>query len=1133
MHYYTHNKNNNYNNQIQCNFTRSENILNPDLTNLHNDLKRFWELESLPQRSLLSDQEKACELHFLQHTKRTAEGRFCVKLPLISEPDCLGEYFYLAKRRFLNLERRFRKQHKLKSAYVDFIKEYRNLGHLSVSMVDRPEKAYFVPHHPVIREDSESTRLRVVFDASARASSGVSINDIQMIGPTIQDSLFNILIRFRQHRFVLSADIEKMYRQVLIDESDRDLQMILWRDAENKPMQAFRLNTVTYGYSSASFLATRCLWQAGEECDDEFIKTIIQNDIYVDDLLTSCNDSNQLRFIQRSVAKALSESGFFLRKYRSNLPALLSSDTNESHEKNLTISHSTNTLGLDWDPHSDTLRFPITLNDTGSITKRSILSSTFKIFDPLGLLSLCTIVPKILIQTLWSLKLDWDDLAPKEVVKTWNTFSEGLKSINSLSIPRWVSIEDPVEVEIHCFSDASLRAYGACLYLRSIDKDGKTHVQLLCAKSRVAPASNPITIPRLELCGALLAAEMSSTVSKALRRKITQYVYWTDSSIVLSWLHISSTNLKAFVANRVAAIRELTDINSWRHVPTEQNPADLLSRGVNPQEAESCDMWWHGPTFLSLDKSNWPCVKTNTSTEYHNIPEIKAHPVNVDNINLFTIKIENYSNLQQLKRTIAYIHRFINNCKNIKNKITGSLTTSELNRALHSLIYISQLESFSKEYDSLTKDKPLNHKSRIITLNPFLHNNLIRVGGRIQASEYSFDMKHPILLSASHHFTRLLFQQELLFLLHLGPQALLTSIRTRYWPIGGRNLARRTVRNCNTCRRFKGQTMQNIMGNLPAARLTPDFPFITVGTDFAGPFMITDRKGRGCRITKCYLCIFICFKYKCVHLEAVSELSRDAFILTLKRFISRRGLPRQIYCDNGGNFVAASKELKEFFKANSNSICDYAAREGVEFYFSPVYAPHFNGLMEAGVKSAKFHLARILGTTHLTFEELCSLFTQIECVLNSRPLCPLSSSPSDYFPLTPGHFLIGRPLTSLPSPCLESLNITQLDRFQRIEQTRQHFWRRWSQEYITELQCRTKWRTKSKDNLQLNDMVVIKDEHSPPLYWRLGRIEQLFPGPDGIVRVADIRTAKGIIRRALNRICPLPKPDEIDGQESN
>ncbi|XP_052745323.1 uncharacterized protein LOC128199488 [Bicyclus anynana] len=673
---------------------------------------------------------------------------------------------------------------------------------------------------------------------------------------------------------------------------------------------------------------------------------------------------------------------------------------------------------------------------------------------------------------------------------------------------------------MHCFCDASQRAYGACIYLRSMDQQGQVRVNLLCAKSRVAPASSPTTIPRLELSGALLAAEMSSTVIQALRCKIARIVYWTDSSIVLAWLRVGSKNLKTFVANRVATIRELTETTSWHHVSTSHNPADLVSRGVDPKEVANCDLWWHGPAFLSLSESQWPLSQFQPNIKTSDLPEVKAHVAETTDAEISSFNIERYSKLKTLQYIFGYVNRFLHNCQNTKNKLSGSLSASELTNALNKLIYISQLESFPKEYDALIKKRSLNPKSNIVSLNPFIHEGIIRVGGRIQASDYAFDMKHPMLLSVKHHLTKLLFEQEHLKLMHAGPQALLASIRTRFWPINGRNLARRTVLNCIVCRRFQGRSSKNIMGNLPSDRLTPDFPFLVVGCDFAGPYMITDRKGRGCKITKCYLCVFICFKYKCVHLEVVSELSKNAFIQTLNRLIARRGRPKVIHSDNATNFTSAAKEIQQFFSSNNKAIKDFAANEGIDFCFSPPYAPHFNGLMEAGVKSAKFHLNRILGNNHLTFEELTSLFTQIEAILNSRPLYPLSSSPHDYYPLTPGHFLIGRPLTSLPSPNLEHANFNRLDRFQRVEQMRQNFWKRWSLEYISELQARAKWRGKSIE-LQVDDLVVLKEENLPPLYWRLGRIERLYPGDDGVPRVADVRTSKGIVRRALNRICVL------------
>ncbi|XP_013179004.1 PREDICTED: uncharacterized protein LOC106126085 [Papilio xuthus] len=281
-------KNSITNNLSICNFCLKDDNFPNNLSidqhenyNFEEALSRFSELECFPHNKPLTQEEKLCEQHFLSTTTRLSDGRFCVSLPLRDDRDCLGDSYQLAKKRFLNLEARFKRQPELKKAYSDFIREYAELGHLNESKIPKPINSFFLPHHPVIREKSESTKLRVVFDASARSTSGLSVNDLQMIGPTIQDSLFNILIRFRQYKYILSGDIEKMYRQVSLRESDRDLQLILWRENENDPLRTLRLNTVTYGFSSASFLSTRCIWQLGEECDDDKTKNTIQQDFTV------------------------------------------------------------------------------------------------------------------------------------------------------------------------------------------------------------------------------------------------------------------------------------------------------------------------------------------------------------------------------------------------------------------------------------------------------------------------------------------------------------------------------------------------------------------------------------------------------------------------------------------------------------------------------------------------------------------------------------------------------------------------------------------------------------------------------------------------------------------------------------
>ncbi|XP_028171140.1 uncharacterized protein LOC114360595 [Ostrinia furnacalis] len=318
------------------------------------------------------------------------------------------------------------------------------------------------------------------------------------------------------------------------------------------------------------------------------------------------------------------------------------------------------------------------------------------------------------------------------------------------------------------------------------------------------------------------------------------------------------------------------------------------------------------------------------------------------------------------------------------------------------------------------------------------------------------------------------------------------------------------------------------MGNLPPQRLNPDFPFLSVGLDFAGPFYILNRKGRGSRLIKCYLCLFVCLRFKCIHLECVSDLSKESFVMTLKRFIARRGKPIEIFCDNGRNFVAAAKDVGNFIKNNTEPLSGFASQEGIKFIFTPTYAPHFGGIWEAGVKAAKYHAKRVIGNSHLTFEEITTLFAQIESILNSRPLYPLSSSPNDLLSLTPGHFLIGRPLTSIPSANLENAKEHSLKRFARLEQIHQHFWRRWSKEYIAELQQRIKWRNDTS-RLNVGDLVLLQEDNTPPLNWRLGRVTRLFPGADGVSRVADVNTTRGSVRRPLIRLCPLLTSDDITG----
>lgn len=1100
--------------RIHCNFSST----------LDTQLRMFWEVEELSKpRDTQTEEERTCEEHFIRTTTRDSEGRFSVRIPFKESPDVLGESYNQAERRFNALEKRLQRSPDYKLLYANFMKEYEDLGHMSpLSSYESP--CYFMPHHGVYREQSTTTKLRVVFDASATTTSGKSLNDLQLVGPPIQGDLISILLRFRQHKYVACADVSKMFRNCLIDKDLRKLQLILWRDDPSKALRIFQLNTVTYGTASAPFLSIRCLKQLGVVSSNPDVQRVVRDDFYVDDLLTGLNDKSSLLKLCVDVSDALQSGCFPLRKWMYNFKCddVDNDLSNQSKEIKCNENISSKTLGLGWNNLSDEFYFNTQVqNDNKPVTKRCILSNISQIFDPLGLLSPTIIIAKVLLQQLWLLKIGWDDIVPSNVARTWNRFVISLQRLDTIRIPRHAIGSQPSYIELHVFSDASQTAYGACIYARTINQDQTLSVRLLFSKAKVAPLK-PMSIPRLELCGALLGAKLLDKVRSSLTCKFNSVVFWTDSTIVLGWLHMAPNKLKTFVQNRTSEIHEITKDVLWRHVSGKENPADLASRGSSLEELSSSTLWWEGPEFLrsaSFSLDNYRVMETSES-----LPELKSPPISSfvthDSADLSLFPYERFSQFRRMKRAVAFMLRFIHNIRYKNKRNTGVLTVDELNESEKTLVRWSQMESYPSEYKLLNKNASIKNNLRQLSL--FLDKNkIMRVGGRLgNSDEFSYDKMHPILVSSKHYFTKLLFSHEHLQLLHAGTQALLCNLREKWWPLGGRNLAKYTVNACVKCIRMKGRILTPYMGNLPKERITPTFPFNRCGVDYCGPVHVLNRKGRGAKTSKAYICLFVCFVTRAVHLELVSDLTTEAYLLALNRFISRRGKPQEIFSDNGRNFVGLMNDFSNFLRKCPSDIIEYATSQQIKFRFIPPYAAHFGGLWEAGVKSCKHHLRRVVGNAHLTFEEFSTVLTQVEAVLNSRPLSPLSPDPTDLTPLTPAHFLVGRPLTTPARDNISDTPVHRLNRYQRVEQIRQHFWTRWSKEYVSELQMRSKW-NKQTAELKANTLVLIKDNNLPPLKWHMGRVLATIPGKDGISRIADIQTASGVVRRAYAKICPL------------
>jgi hypothetical protein len=460
---------------------------------------------------------------------------------------------------------------------------------------------------------------------------------------------------------------------------------------------------------------------------------------------------------------------------------------------------------------------------------------------------------------------------------------------------------------------------------------------------------------------------------------------------------------------------------------------------------------------------------------------------------------------------------------------SGAIKIHELQRAKITIIQLVQKQAFADDLKILRQNKALPNKSRLLTLSPFLSkNNLIRVGGRLRNASLKFDTKHPILLPNDHHVTKLIVEQTHIENLHSGAEGTLAALRQNYWIISPRSLIRQVIHRCNSCFRCNPKRVTQMMGDLPACRLESNRPFLISGVDYLGPILIKESTGRGKRNVKAYVSIFVCLVTKAVHLELVGNLTTESFLGALHRLIARRGHVRHLYSDNGSNFIGAAnqetKKFKSFLKSSEfqSDVINKLTERNTEFHFIPARSPHMGGLWEINVKSVKNHIKRSIGLATPTFEEMYTLLTRIEAILNSRPLTPISNDPNDLEPLTPGHFLSpGESLTAVHEGDITEIKTNRLSRWQLIERMRQLFWRRWTREYLSRLQARSKWRNPDTTPA-VGSLVLIADDDLPPLRWNLARITELHFGKDGLPRVASLKTKNGATKRSVHKLCVLP-----------
>ncbi|XP_044574062.1 uncharacterized protein LOC123258255 [Drosophila ananassae] len=1053
-------------------------------------LRRFWELESIQRKAEVQPEDEEVEKHFRATHTRDEQGKYIVELPFKVSETQFADTLQGALQRFKSVERRLAQNQQLRNDYVKFMREYQELGHMrEISPLEIPKgRNFYLPHHPVL-----GRKLRVVFDGSYQDAKGMALNDTLSIGPSIQRDLFAVCLRFRMYKYVFSADIVKMFRQIWVSEKHRDYQRIVWREDPSDPIKHFQLCTVTYGTSCAPFLAVRVVEQLAADHKHEFPNAakIVLEDFYVDDVLTGANSEDELLRNRDELVQLMSCANLELGKWVSNTKRIKPKDNTDSSQSPVKV------LGLHWHPGEDTLSYNVNLSKDPRCTKRQVLS---------------------------------------DVSHNWLKWRADLDNLHKLQIPRLVK-SDTQKIELHGFSDASTKAYSAVVYSRLVNDDGTISVAILAAKTRVAPLKQQ-SLPRLELCGALLLSQLLQSIKAGLMNNDVTIYAWSDSTIVLSWLSYLPAQLKTFVGNRTSEILETIPKHAWRHVDSKSNPADCASRGLGVSELIDFQLWWKGPSWLR-DKDQF-LVKLNNTHNCTSLSdkriqgEVKSNclaaQTTVTTDNPWDKLLNRNSSWLKLIHTLAYVLRFIHRMKHPSSKQTSnSLSFDEIKAARIRWLQHAQA-GFQQEFQLLRANKALGNQSQLVKLSPIIDkDNLLRVGGRIQHSQLSAEAKHPILLPKNHRITYLIIEHEHRFNLHPGVSSLFVIVRQRYWIFGARNLIRKITHNCLACFRQRYNTMHQRMADLPSVRITQALPFVNTGCDYAGPILLKDAKVRKPRISKGYICLFVCIVTSAIHLELATDLSTETFLAALRRFFSIRGKCNRMYSDNGTNFIGAKRSLDEMQQLLSSSqhkdqIVNTLADEGIQWTFIPPRAPHWGGKCESAVRCVKLHLRRVIGNTTLTYEQMRTFLAQISAVVNSRPLCYTSDTDDTY--LSPAHFLIGRPFTTIPEADLGHIPVGRLGYWQSIQSMYQGFWKQWLQEYLTSLQQRPKWTT-TTPNILIGSVVLVKESNTPPASWHLAKVIDTFQGKDNMVRAVRIKMAAGEVTRPITKIAKLPSSETV------
>ena len=586
------------------------------------------------------------------------------------------------------------------------------------------------------------------------------------------------------------------------------------------------------------------------------------------------------------------------------------------------------------------------------------------------------------------------------------------------------------------------------------------------------------------------------------------------------------------MSRRLKFITKSTCTSNWRHVPSELNPADVLSRGCRSDKLMKTKSWLSGPEFLSESPDSWPCRFAETTLDVENVKAFDKKAASAFLITEIIDPVDKliayFSSWFKLKKATAWLLKFktflINS--NSVYHFSRSLSVSDLRKAEIELIKYEQWNCFGDIMLKMQTNEnfSLPSKSPLLKLNPVIVNGLLRVGGRLDRASVSFDLKHPIILPHTSHLTNLIVLHCHCITGHGGANMTLNQLLQRYWILRSTAVVRRVLNSCMHCRRRYEKPGAQKMADLPPSRLQIDtHPFAYCGVDYFGPLLVKQRRSQ----VKRYGCLFICLTSRAIHIEVAMDLTTDAFINALRRFLSRRGPVLHFFSDNGTNFVSAEKTLREALRQwNQHQIEDFLLQKEIQWTFNPPNASHMGGAWERMIRSVRRILTALMTERILDDDQLHTFLLEAESILNSRPLTLITTDVDGLEPLTPNHLLKLCPTGNFPPSLPSDEHCCPKRRWKNVQYLADQFWKRWSREYLKTIIARQKW-FKKKTNFQKDDVVLLVDDSIPRSQWRLGKVLKLFPDEQGLVRQVVVKTRGSEVRRPVHKLC-LVVPANLD-----